>query len=201
MGSSVYIASVEGSTGKSTVALGVLQQLSRRAERVAVFRPIVRPDTAMYGGRDYVLDLLTAHDAVDLPYGDCLGVTYEQVHADPDAALSAIVQRYHAVADRADAVLVVGSDYTDVGTPTEFSFNAKIAANLGTPVLLVLNGYERSPQDLRAIAAMATGELRANHGTLAAVVVNRVEPGTSPTPCRRWPMRAARRSLCRRSHC
>jgi hypothetical protein len=41
MGSSVYIASVEGSTGKSTVALGVLQQLSRRVERVAVFRPIV----------------------------------------------------------------------------------------------------------------------------------------------------------------
>ena len=44
MGSSVYVASVEGSTGKSTVALGVLHQLSRRVERVAVFRPIVRPD-------------------------------------------------------------------------------------------------------------------------------------------------------------
>jgi len=69
MGSSVYIASVEGSTGKSTVALGVLQQLSRRVERVAVFRPIVRPDTAMHGGRDYVLDLLTAHEAVQTAYG------------------------------------------------------------------------------------------------------------------------------------
>ena len=38
------------------------------------------------------------------------------------------------------AVVVVGSDYTDVGTPTEFSFNARIAANLGAPVLLVLEG-------------------------------------------------------------
>ena len=57
MGSSVYIASVEGYTGKSTVALGVLEQLSRRVERVGVFRPIVRADTAEYGGRDYVLDL------------------------------------------------------------------------------------------------------------------------------------------------
>src|SRR6266487_2163610 len=172
MGSSVYIASVEGSTGKSTVALGVLNQLSRRVERVAVFRPIVRPDTAMHGGRDYVLDLLTAHDAVKLSYEAGLGVTYDEVHADPDAALDAIVQRYHDVADRADAVLVVGSDYTDVGTPTEFSYNAKVAANLGTPVLLVLNGFDRSPQDLRAIAAMAIGELRANHGSLAAMVAN-----------------------------
>ncbi|MEV5965964.1 phosphate acetyltransferase [Kribbella sp. NPDC051952] len=176
MGSSVYIASVEGSTGKSTVALGVLQQLSRRVERVAVFRPIVRPDTAMHGGRDYVLDLLTAHDAVQLSYDECLGVTYDEVHADPDAALDVIVQRYHEVADRADAVLVVGSDYTDVGSPTEFSYNAKIAANLGTPVLLVLNGFQHSPHDLRAIADMAVGELRENHGALAAVVANRVDP-------------------------
>src|SRR6185436_6221996 len=136
MGSSVYIASVEGSTGKSTVALGVLQQLSRRVDRVAVFRPIVRPDMATHGGRDYVLDLLTAHDAVQVAYDDCLGVTYAEVHADPDAALDAIVRRYHEVADRAEAVLVVGSDYTDVGTPTEFAYNAKIAANLGTPVVL-----------------------------------------------------------------
>ncbi|WP_406054220.1 phosphate acetyltransferase [Kribbella sp. NBC_00889] len=176
MGSSVYIASVEGSTGKSTVALGVLQQLSRRVERVAVFRPIVRPDTAMHGGRDYVLDLLTAHDAVQLAYDDCLGVRYDEVHADPDAALDEIVQRYHQIADRADAVLVVGSDYTDVGSPTEFSYNARIAANLGTPVLLVLNGFQHSPHDLRAIADMAVGELRENHGSLAAVLANRVDP-------------------------
>ncbi|MGY4769643.1 phosphate acetyltransferase [Kribbella sp. CWNU-51] len=176
MGSSVYIASVEGSTGKSTVALGVLQQLSRRVERVAVFRPIVRPDTAMHGGRDYVLDLLTAHEAVQSAYDESLGITYDEVHADPDAALDAIVQRYHAIADHADAVLVVGSDYTDVGTPTEFSFNAKIAANLGTPVVLVLNGFQRSPHEVRMIADMAVGELRGNHGSLAAVVANRVAP-------------------------
>lgn len=177
MGSSVYVASVEGSTGKSTVALGVLQQLSRRVQRVGVFRPIVRPDApATPGGRDYVLDLLTAHDAVDLAYEDCVGVTYDEVHADPDAALDVIVQRYHQVAEQTDAVVVVGSDYTDVGTPTEFSYNAKIAANLGTPVLLVLNGFERGPRDLRAIADMAVGELRANHGSLAALIANRVAP-------------------------
>ncbi|GAA0583354.1 phosphate acetyltransferase [Kribbella sandramycini] len=170
MANSVYVASVEGATGKSTVALGVLQQLSRRAERVAVFRPIVRPGAE----RDYVLELLTAHDAVELTYEECVGVSYEQVHADPEAALGVIVQRFHEVAERADAVLVVGSDYTDVGTPTEFSFNAKIAANLGTPVLLVLNGFRRGPGDLRAIAELAAGELRVHHGTLAAVVANRV---------------------------
>ncbi|HSE09856.1 MAG TPA: phosphate acetyltransferase [Nocardioidaceae bacterium] len=175
MGRSVYIASVEGFTGKSTVALGVLERMSRRVERVGVFRPIVRADTNLFGGRDYVLELLTAHDSVNVSYDECAGVTYDDVHADPAAALDRIVERYHRVADQCDAVVVVGSDYTDVGTPTEFSYNARIAANLGAPVLLVLNGWGRSAQDLRTVTEMAAGELHANHGSLFAVIANRVD--------------------------
>jgi phosphate acetyltransferase len=171
MGRSVYVASVEGYTGKSTVALGVLEQLSRRVERVGVFRPIVRADA----GRDYVLELLTAHDAVRLSYDECAGVTYDEVHADPTAAMDRIVERFHQVADRCDAVVVVGSDYTDIGTPTEFSYNARIAANLGAPVLLVLNGAARTAEDIATIADMSSAELRANHGSLFAIIANRVD--------------------------
>ena len=87
------------------------------------------------------------------------------------------MQRYHARSPTAaDAVLVVGSDYTDVGTPTEFSYNARIAANLGAPVLLVLNGFRRTPARRRAIADIASGELHANHGSLVRRVANRVAP-------------------------
>ena len=175
MGSSVYIASVEGFTGKSTVALGVLEQLSRRVKRVGVFRPIVRADTSRHDGRDYVLDLLVEHDAVALSYDDCAGVTYDEVHEDPTAALDRIVERYHKVAEKCDAVVIVGSDYTDIGTPTEFSYNARIAANLGAPVLLVLNGSGRTAEDLHTVTDMAVAELNANHGSLFAVIANRVD--------------------------
>jgi phosphate acetyltransferase len=184
MGSSVYVASVEGYTGKSAVALGVLDELSRRVERVGVFRPIVRRDGATYhDGRDYVLELLTSHDAVTLSYDECAGVTYDEVHADPLTALDRIVERYHRVADKCDAVVIVGSDYTDVGTPTEFSYNARIAANLGAPVLLVLNGFGRSPEDLHTITDMAAAELGANHGTLLAVIANRVSTADVARDC------------------
>jgi len=170
MATSVYVAAVEGYTGKSTVALGVLEQLSRRVERVAVYRPVVRGDAAT----DYVLDLLVSHDAVQLTYDECAGVTYADLHRDPEGALDRIVDRFHQVADKADAVVVVGSDYTDVGAPTEFSFNAKIAANLGSPVLLVLNAHDRSATELRTAAELAISELNANHGTLFAIIANRV---------------------------
>jgi phosphate acetyltransferase len=175
MGSSVYVASVEGYTGKSTVALGLLEQLSRRVSRIGVFRPVVRADTSEHGGRDYVLDLLSSHDAVTLGYDECVGVTYDEVHADPSAALDRIVERYHRVTEKCDAVVIIGSDYTDVGTPTEFAYNARIAANLGAPVLLVLNGSGRTPAELHTMTELSAGELKAQHGTLFAVIANRVD--------------------------
>ncbi|HSI93243.1 MAG TPA: phosphate acetyltransferase, partial [Jiangellaceae bacterium] len=113
---------------------------------------------------------------VDVPYEAAAGVTYEDVHADPDAALSTIVDGYHAVAAECDAVVVVGSDYTDVASPTELSYNAQIAVNLGAPVLLVVRGQGRDAAGVRAVADMAVAELAAHHGQLLAVVANRVEP-------------------------
>ncbi len=55
MTTSVYLASSEGQSGKSAVALGILDQLARRVSRVAVFRPVVRTAKAE---ADHVLDLL-----------------------------------------------------------------------------------------------------------------------------------------------
>jgi phosphate acetyltransferase len=178
MARSVYVASVEGLTGKSAVALGLLDELSRHVERVAVFRPVVRApvgDGPDGGGGDYVLDLLVSHEAVHLPAADCAGVTYDDVHADADAAMERIVERYHRVAERSDVVVVVGSDHTDVGSPAEFGFNVRVAANLGAPVLLVVNGVGRDLEQLRTAVDLATTELRAHHGSLFAVVANRVD--------------------------
>ncbi len=36
-----------------------------------------------------------------------------------------ILERFHAVAAQCDATVVVGSDFTDVGNPAEFAFNAQ----------------------------------------------------------------------------
>ncbi len=170
--SSVYIASPEGDTGKSTVALGVLQMLCASTARVGVFRPIARAADQT----DHILELLIEHTKADLSYEQCLGVTYEQVHADPDGALSDIVSRYHEVAAECDAVVVVGSDYTDVASPSELGYNARIAANLEAPVLLTLRGLHRSPDEVRQLAQMCAVELASQHAHLVAIVANRCAP-------------------------
>lgn len=170
--SSVYIASPEGDTGKSTVALGVMQMLCASTARVGVFRPITRSAE----GTDYILELLLEHSTADIDYAQAVGVCYEQVHADPDAAIGEIVLRYHEVAAVCDAVVVVGSDYTDVASPSELRFNARIAVNLGTPVLLVLRGADREPAEMIQLAELCTSELATEHAQLTAIIANRCDP-------------------------
>ncbi|MEE3851506.1 phosphate acetyltransferase [Gordonia sp. LSe1-13] len=170
---SIYLASAEGDTGKSTIALGLLSLLSARGGRVGVFRPISR---ATSGERDYILDLLMDRDSIDLPYEERIGVTYDQVHADPEAAIGDIVARFHAVEARCDTVLIVGSDYTDVGNPSELSYNARIAANLSAPIILAIKASERSAVDMAGIAELLLTEIAAAHATTAAIIVNRCAP-------------------------
>ena len=136
MAQSIYITSTEGLSGKSTIVLGVIDALTRSIPRVGVFRSIARSTSE----RDYVLEMLLDHIGVDLDYDEAVGVTYDEVRHDPDAALSKIVERFKAVEAKCDAVVVVGSDFTDVGSTSELGYNARIAANLGAPVLVVLNG-------------------------------------------------------------
>ncbi|MEL5992216.1 phosphate acetyltransferase [Microbacterium phosphatis] len=185
MARSIYITSAEGHSGKSTIALGVIDALSRATPRVGVFRAVTRAKDE----RDWVLEALLAHDGVDLAYDDCIGVDYDEVRADPEAALGTIVSRFKAIEAQSDAVVVLGSDYTDVGSPAELAYNARIAANLGAPVLLVLGGRAqqghgeqlgtaaaRTPEEIEQLAHLAIPELQKGRAELAATVVNRADP-------------------------
>src|SRR5579875_2869037 len=169
---SIYIAAPEGDTGKSTIALGILHRLTATAPKVGVFRPITR----LGEDRDYILELLLAHASAGLPYERCVGVTYQQLHADRDAAIADIVERYHAMADQCDAVVIVGSDYTDVTSPAELSVNARIAVNLGAPVLLVVRAKGRSADDVAHVVEVCLAELAEQRAHPVAVVANRCEP-------------------------
>ncbi|WP_395308532.1 phosphate acetyltransferase [Mycobacterium sp. AMU20-3851] len=168
--SAIYIASPEGDTGKSTIALGILHKLAATVAKVAVFRPIVR------GERDYILELLLAQATAGLSYEECAGVSYQQLHEDPEAAIAEIVDRFHKVADRSDAVLIVGSDYTDVAAPSELGMNARIAVNLGAPVVLAVKAKDRTPAEVAQVAELCLAELAGQHAHTAAVVANRCEP-------------------------
>ena len=184
MAHSVYVASVEGHTAKSVVALGVLEALTKKYPRVGVFRSVTSgPDH-----EDAILELLLSNTNSNFPKAECIGVDYREMHQAPEQALGRIVDRFKALEAKCDAVVVLGSDYTDVFSPAEFSFNAKVAANIGIPMILVFNGREvystsenlgqahpRSAQELLSMAELAMQEVKESHTTILAAVVNRAD--------------------------
>ncbi|MBS1672619.1 MAG: phosphate acetyltransferase [Actinobacteria bacterium] len=185
MAKSILITSIEGHSGKSLIALGVIDALSRATARVGVFRPIKRSAD----GPDDVLEMLLTRTEIGLTAAECCGVGYDEMHADPEVALGRIIERYRAVEAQCDAVVILGSDYTDEAAAAELGVNARIAANLGAPVLLVLGGRDtadhgerlgvtaaRSPEQLARVAMLGLAEIAEERATLCAIVVNRADP-------------------------
>ncbi len=171
MAKSIYVMSPEGLVGKSAIALGVIEALAREVRSVGVFRPIIRTD-----GRDGILETLVSQPAVQGQYDQSYGVTYAALHKNPDEAMSEIIARYSELVPRYDAMVILGSDFTDVLGSTEFGFNANVAANLNAPVLLVVRGNNKSPDGVRHIIDNSIDELVLHHCEVVGVVASRIAP-------------------------
>lgn len=173
MAKSVYVASPEGASGKSTVALGLIDQLTHQVGRVGVFRPVTRAADQV----DLVVELLLAHPGMTQTYDSAIGITYTALHDNPDEALPEIISRYHLMSVSFDVVVILGSDYTDVSTGAELAFNASVAANLASPVVLVVHGRDRTVEEIALAAEVARAQLEASHAKIVAVIANRIDPG------------------------
>src|SRR5512144_1842000 len=147
MPKSIYITSLEPGSGKAVVALGFMEQLSLRFEKVGIFRPVIEGGSAA----DRIIELMAAQYRIPLPTGDLSGVTMAE--ATPllaagkyDDLYGRILERYKALEAKCDMVLCVGTDYTGVSTALEFDFNVEVARNLGSALVPVINGQGKDAE-------------------------------------------------------
>ncbi|MFY1657370.1 phosphate acetyltransferase [Micromonospora sp. WMMD1274] len=180
---SVYLTGVGSGGGKSTVALGLAELLSRQVERIGAFRPLVAGD-----GTDPILALLTERYRMDLPVDELYGATYAEASAlvadgRREELISRIVTRYREVERRCPAIVVVGSDfaYGDGTGPRELAFNARLATEFGSVVVPVVDGFGQQPDAIAAALRGAYHDLVDLGATVIAALANRVpEPMTLP---------------------
>ena len=172
MARSIYIASPNAGTGKSTVALGLVSCLTKVVAKVGVFRPFVESREG-----DAFLTLLLNRAGSTTPAEQCVGATWDEFHADPEEALARIVDAYRALAREHDVVIIDGSDFTDVAGNPELALNARVAANIGVPVLLVVSG-QNDVEDVVASVEVSMAEIADNHARTVAVVANKCLPET-----------------------
>ncbi|MEY4322835.1 MAG: phosphate acetyltransferase, partial [Actinomycetota bacterium] len=176
MSTSLYITSAEAHAGKSIVALGVMETLARRVDRIGIFRPIVtETDT-----HNSLVELLIERYELDVDYTDACPFTYADIaehleSGNPDRVVADVVEKFSAMKAKYDFVLIIGTDFVGPAAASEFDLNAELAANLGSPVLLVMAAQEKDDHQLRASLGSARHEL-INHGcSVVATIVNRVD--------------------------
>ncbi|PWR08394.1 phosphate acetyltransferase [Micromonospora acroterricola] len=180
----MYLTSVGSGGGKSTIALGLAELLSRQVGRIGVFRPLVADN-----GPDPILALLSERYRVELPLAELAGATYADAAAmvadgRREELISAVVERYRAVERQCPAVVVVGSDFDDPGDPAhprELAFNARLATEFGSVVVPVVDGFGQEPAAVAAAVRGAYHDLADLGATVLAVIANRV-PGPMALP-------------------
>jgi phosphate acetyltransferase len=176
MSKNLYIATMEPRCGKSVVALGIMELLSRRSHKIGFFRPIIPDDQP-----DNNIQLIRSRYHLKLPYEDMYAYTHDDAQrmvaaGQYDSFLKTIHSKYKSLENRCDFVLCEGTDYTGVSSAFEFDFNADVANNLGCPILAVINGRARSPAEVIEAIRFARESFESQGCTILAMLANRVEP-------------------------
>ena len=174
MSKNLYIATQGPRAGKSVVALGIMELLSRRLNRIGFFRPII-PDVK----QDNNIQLIAERYSINLPYETMYG--YRQGEAQRMVAagqyktlLKTILAKYKALESRCNFILCEGTDYTGAGSALEFDFNADVANNLACPVLGVVNGRGKSPRQISDELRFTRESFEGQGCTILSMIANRV---------------------------
>jgi phosphate acetyltransferase len=131
------------------------------------------------GDSDALLELL--RDRFQLQGDHSIGVTYAEaatyIDESGDARLVArLMDDFMHMKDAYDFVIVIGSDFTGPSPSTELALNARLASNMGAPVLAVVNGHDLDEAAIANAMDSSTSLLTRLGCSIVASIVNRVDP-------------------------
>jgi phosphate acetyltransferase len=179
MTKAVFIATAEPYSGKSLVALGLVNMLLGQARKVGYFKPIIDYDPATQA--DPHIDTVTSYFKLPSPYSGTYAYTRTEALRLMEAGvqgqlIDTVIRKFKEWENNYDFTVVEGSDFVGAGTAFEFDANVSIAKNLGVPVILVVSGAGKSTaQIINAVLTQVHG-FETREVPVLLAVVNRVAP-------------------------
>ncbi|MBG8555317.1 phosphate acetyltransferase [Hymenobacter guriensis] len=179
MTKAVFIATAEPYSGKSLVALGLVNMLLGQARKVGYFKPIIDYDPAVHP--DPHIDTITQYFKLPLTYADTYAYTRPEalqlLETDNQGELiDAVIHKFKQWEEAYDFTVVEGSDFLGPGTAIEFDANVSIAKNLGVPVILVVSGEGKSTAQVVSSVLTLLRTFEAREVPVLLAVANRVAP-------------------------
>jgi phosphate acetyltransferase len=115
------------------------------------------------GERDKNIELLLSHFDLHIDYEDTYAYRRREAAdlvgaGEYDEVMDTIIGKYKALESKCDFILCIGSDLVGGTAALEFDFNADVAKNLGSPVLIVTSAADR---DVGAVVGSVRSSLEA----------------------------------------
>ncbi|WP_299530047.1 phosphate acetyltransferase [Ulvibacterium sp.] len=179
MNKAVYIATTQPKSGKSIVSLGLMQVLLGKAAKVGYFRPII--DDFGPGKMDNHIETVLSYFNLDLDHDDAYAYTRSDVvkklnRDKEDEVLDKIIEKYKAIEDRFDFVLVEGTDFTGEGGIIEWDINVLMAKNLGIPTIIVTSGVGKTLDEFIGDMYLAYDSFKEQEVEVLMMVANKIQP-------------------------
>lgn len=177
MDKALYIATGEPESGKSLVSLGLMRTLLGRTRNVGYFRPIIEHNALTE--KDNHIETVLQHFNLDMDYEDCYALTVQEVirmriDDKEDEVIDLIFEKYKALEERFDFILLEGTDFSGEAAFVELDINAVIAKNLGIPLMLVTNGKDKSMEEIISGLQLAYDSFKEKEVRVMGVIANKV---------------------------
>ncbi len=173
----IYVSATEPRSGKSTVLLGLMNLLKRRADNVGFFKPVSNnPKDLVDEDVELVKNLFkitTATDDVN-PFHMDEAARYIG-EGKVDEFLTGVLRAYDKSSQGSDIVVIEGTDYIGALTALELDINADIAKTIDAPVLMVASGHERTSEEIIDQILVAKESFDEKGCDIIGVVVTKID--------------------------
>lgn len=179
MTKTIFIATAEPYSGKSIVALGLVDMLMHKARNIGYFKPIINADPSV--AKDVHIETIIQHFNLQINYED----TYAFIRHEADKliqkdnqneVIDTIIAKFKKLEEHYDFTIVEGSDFLGEGSAFEFDANASIAKNLGAPVVIVVSGEGKSIPQLNNAVITTMHNFQKRDVQVLSIIANKVNP-------------------------
>jgi len=176
---SIYISATEPRSGKSTVAVGLMNLLKRRVDRVGYIKPISNSPVGVMDEDVEMIQRLFKTDVTDEDINPLhINEAGQLLSAGKDdELLTRVLRAYNKVAAQSDTIVVEGTDYSGTLAALELDINADISNTLDSPVLMVASGEGRTTAGIIGQVSAAKESLDEKGCDFIGVVVTKVDIG------------------------
>ncbi len=179
MTKTIFIATAEPYSGKSVIALGLVNMLLSKARKVGYFKPIINYNPKERN--DTHIEAILQYFALPIHYEDTYAYTRNEamqlVETDSQGEIiDTIISKFKKLEEQYDFMVVEGSDFLGEGTAFEFDANLSIAKNLRAPVMIVVSGHGKTTAQIVNSVLTILRNFEAREVQVLATIANKVKP-------------------------